>query len=180
MNSTHKKEKWIQRWKSIVHINEECYILQNNEKLEKKNRFKTCKQPKRLLKCTLKLNDMLKKVFENNLVSIRKNKVTLTLFKPAYDGTCVLEFGKVLRYEFHYGHIKNKYGNNSRLLFRDTDTFMYKIKTEDVYEYFSNDKEMFDFRNYLSKSKYYIDLNKLVVGKMKVESGGVAIESCLT
>ena len=39
---------------------------------------------------------------------------------------------------------------------------------------------MFDFRNYLSKSKYYIDLNKLVVGKMKVESGGVAIESCLT
>ena len=78
---------------------------------------------------------MLKKVFENNLVSIRKNKVTLTLFKPAYDGTCILEFGKVLRYEFHYGHIKNKYGNNSRLLFRDTDTFMYKIKTEDVYEY---------------------------------------------
>ena len=123
---------------------------------------------------------MLKKVFENNLVSIRKNKVTLTLFKPAYDGTCILEFGKVLRYEFHYGHIKNKYGNNSRLLFRDTDTFMYKIKTEDVYEYFSNDKEMFDFRNYLSKSKYYIDLNKLVVGKMEVESGGVAIESCLT
>ena len=29
------------------------------------------------------------------------------------------------------------------------------------------DKEMFDFRNYLIKSKYYDNANKLVVGKMK-------------
>ena len=32
---------------------------------------------------------------------------------------------------------------------------MYEIKTEDVYEYFSSDKEMFDFSIYLTKSKYY-------------------------
>ena len=31
---------------------------------------------------------------------------------------------------------------------------MYGIKIEDVYEYFSGDKEMFDFDNYLTKSKY--------------------------
>ena len=43
---------------------------------------------------------------------------------------------------------------------------MYEIKTKDVYKDFSKDKEMFDFRNYLSKSKYYDDSNKLVVGKM--------------
>ena len=41
----------------------------------------------------------------------------------------------------------NKYGNNSRLLFTDTDSLMYEIKTEDVYEDFSNDKEMFDVSN---------------------------------
>ena len=34
----------------------------------------------------------------------------------------------------------NKFGNNSRLLFTDTDCLMYGIKTEDVYEDFSNDK----------------------------------------
>ena len=70
-------------------------------------------------------------------------------------------------YEFHYGYIKNKYGNNSRLLFAGVDSLMYDFKTEDVYEYFSNDKEMFDFSNYLSKSKYYDNSNKLMVGKMK-------------
>ena len=39
------------------------------------------------------------------------------------------------------------YGNNSRLLFTDTDSLMYEMKTEDVHEDFSNDKEMFDFSN---------------------------------
>ena len=41
------------------------------------------------------------------------------------------------------------------------------LKIEDVYEDFSKDKEMFDFNNYLAKSKYYNGINKLVVGKTK-------------
>ena len=35
-------------------------------------------------------------------------------------------------YEFHYDYIKNEYSNNSRLLFTDTDSLMYEIKTEDI------------------------------------------------
>ena len=58
-------------------------------------------------------------------------------------------------YEFHYDYIKNKYGYNSRLLFLDTNSLMYEIKTKDVYEDFSNDKEMFNFSNYSTKWKYY-------------------------
>ena len=54
-------------------------------------------------------------------------------------------------YEFHYDYIKNKYGYNSRLLFLDTNSLMYEIKTKDVYEDFSNDKEMFNFSNYSTK-----------------------------
>ena len=38
---------------------------------------------------------------------------------------------------------------------------------------------MFDFRNYSTKSKYYDDSNKLVIGKMKDKTGGVAIEEFL-
>ena len=53
---------------------------------------------------------------------------------------------------------------------------MYEIKSEDVYEDFSKDKEMFDFSNYSAKSKYYDDSSKLIVGKMIDETGNVAIE----
>ena len=35
---------------------------------------------------------------------------------------------------------------------------------------------MFDFINYSTKSKYDDNSNKLVIGKMKDETGGVAIE----
>ena len=34
---------------------------------------------------------------------------------------------------------------------------MYEIKTEDVFEELSKDKEMYDFSNYLTESKYYDD-----------------------
>ena len=53
---------------------------------------------------------------------------------------CILELSKVLMYEFHCDYIKNKYGNNSRLLLTDTDSLIYEIKTEDVCKDFSNDK----------------------------------------
>ena len=38
--------------------------------------------------------------------------------------------------KFHYDCIKNKCGNNSRLLFIDTDSLINEIKTEDVYKDF--------------------------------------------
>ena len=78
--------------------------------------------------------------------------------------------------EFYYNYIKSKHGNKSRLLFTDTDSFMYEIKTEDIYETFGNDREMFDFSNYSTKSKYNDNSNKLVTGKMKDETEGDAIE----
>ena len=38
----------------------------------------------------------------------------------------------------------NKYDSKSKLLFVDTDSLMHAIKTEDAYEDFSSEKEMFD------------------------------------
>ena len=70
-----------------------------------------------------------------------------------------MDLNKVLVYESHYNYIKNKYGNNSILLFTDTDSLMYEIKADDVYDDFSKDKEIFAFSNYSAKSKYYDDLD---------------------
>ena len=53
---------------------------------------------------------------------------------------------------------------------------MHEIKTEDIYEDFSSNKELFDFSNYLTKSNLYDNSNKLVIRKLKDETGGVAIE----
>ena len=129
------------------------------------------------LKCTSKPSYVSHKIFDNNLVAIRKSKLPLKPNKEAYTGMCILKLSKVLMYKIHYDYIKNKNDNKSNLLFADTDSLMYEIKTEDVHEDFSSNKEMFDFSNYSTKSKkYYDNSNKLVIGKMKDETGDVVIE----
>ena len=87
---------------------------------------------------------MSQKIFENDLVAIRKRKIRLTLNKP---NMLACAYYKVLMYEYHYDYIKNKYGNKLGLLFTDTDSLIYETKTQDVYEGFSKDKEMFHFSN---------------------------------
>ena len=75
---------------------------------------------------------------------ISKTDSVLTLKKTAYVRTCILELKNIPMYEFHYDYIKNKNGNKSRLLFTDTDSYMYEIKIEKVFVDFSKNKEMFD------------------------------------
>ena len=61
------------------------------------------------------------------------------------------------------------------MLFIDTDSLMYVIETENVYEDkdFCKDKELFGFSNYQKKWEYYDNLNSFIVGKIKDETCGV-------
>ena len=107
--------------------------------------IKLVNNEKDYLKCTSKPCYMSQKIFENSLVATRKIKMALNLDKPAYIGICKLDLSKILMYEFHYDFIKNEYGNKSKILFTDTDSLMYEIKSENVYEDFNTNKKMFDF-----------------------------------
>ena len=89
----------------------------------------------------------------------------------------ILEISKVLMYEFHYDYSKNKYGSKSKLLNSQTlmsHNLMYEM-SEDFYEDFSSNKEMFDVSNFSTKSKCYDNSAKLVLEKMQHESRGVTI-----
>ena len=102
---------------------------------------------------------------------MRKSEVSLKLNKPAWIGRCILELSKVLMYEFHNDDIKINMTTNQNYY---SQTLI--VNVWNVYEEFSSDKEMFNFSNYSTKSKYYYDSNKLVIGKRKDETGGVAIQ----
>ena len=66
------------------------------------------------LKCASKSSYMPHKIFDNNLVAIRKSKITLALSKPAYIVMCILDLSKILMNELHYDYIKNECDNKSR------------------------------------------------------------------
>ena len=76
-------------------------------------------------------------------------------------------------YDFHYNLIKRDF--DAELLFTDTDSVTYEIKSENVYETFFEWKGLFDFSNYSKDSKFFDETNKKVINKMKDEFGGVIV-----
>ena len=76
-------------------------------------------------------------------------------------------------YDFHYNFIKKNFG--AELLFTDTDSLTYEIKSKNVYEEIFKWNDSFDFSNYSKDSKFFNEANKKVIGKMKDEFGGVII-----
>ena len=61
------------------------------------------------------------------------------------------------------------------MLFTDTNILVYEIETNDVYEDFYEDKDLFDFSDYPKDSKFFDAVNKKVVGKLKNEFKGKII-----
>ena len=76
-------------------------------------------------------------------------------------------------YDFHYKFIKMNF--DAELLFTDTDSVTYEIKSENVSEEFFKWKDLFDFSNYSKDSKFFYETNKKVIGKIKYEFGGVSV-----
>ena len=128
---------------------------------------------KDFLKYTSKPTHLTHKIFDKNYAAIHEIKPVLTLKKPIYLGFTVLELSKWLMYDFHYNFIKKHF--DAELLFTDTDSLTYEIKSEDVYEEFFKHKHLFDFSNYPEDSKFFDPTNKKVIGKMKEVFEGKAI-----
>ena len=61
---------------------------------------------------------------------------------------------------------------NVKLLFTDTGSLIYEIETNDIYEDFTEDKNLFDFYDYPQNSKFFDLPNEKVIGKTKEKFGG--------
>ena len=90
----------------------------------------------------------------------------------------ILDMSKSLMYDFHYNYIKTKYGDKETLLFTDTDSLAYEIKTKDLYKDINPDIEKrFDTGDYPTNhpSGIKTGLNSKVLGMFKDEAGGKQI-----
>ena len=72
------------------------------------------------------------KIFGKNYAAIHEIKLVLILNKPIYVGFTVLDLSKWKMYDFHYNFIKKNF--DAELLFTDTDSLTYEIKSKNVHE----------------------------------------------
>ena len=106
-----------------------------------------------------------------SIIEMKRTKVKMN--KPIYLGLSILEISKILMYEFWYDYMKPKYGNNVKLCYMDTDSFIMSIKAEEFYRDIANDVEKrFDTSNYEVDRPLPTGKDKKVIGLMKDELGG--------
>ena len=113
-------------------------------------------------------------IFDPNLVAIHMKKTEVYFNKPIYVGQAILDLSKTLMYDFHYNYIQEKFPK-ANLLFTDTDSLMYKIRTDDFYNDIAHDiKDKFDTSDYPPdhKSGILTGVNKKVIGMFKDEVAG--------
>ena len=184
-------KKYIQlntdlRTKGTTDFEKDFFKLMNNSVFGKtmenvRNRvdIRLVNDEKKWNKLAQKHNFKSATIFSENLVAVHMERTSVKLNKPIYLGMSILDLSKTLMYDFHYEYIKPKYGENARLLFTDTDSLCYEIKTEDFFKDISNDvHEKFDTSN-LGKSHpsgIPTGINKKVIGMMKLETGAKQIE----
>ena len=72
------------------------------------------------------------KIFGKDYAAIREIKPVLILNKPIYVRFTVLDLSKWKMHDFHYNFMKKNF--DTELLFTDTESFTYEIKSENVYE----------------------------------------------
>ena len=162
------------------------YKLMNNsvfgktmENIRNRVNIKLVNTGEQFKKLTAKPNYESRKILNDNdnesLVSVHMKKTSLTMNKPVYLGMSILDLSKTLMYDFHYNYIIAKYGNRAKLLFTDTDSFLYEIQTEDFYKDISGDvKDRFDTSEYPEghPSGIPTGINKKVLGMYKDEAKG--------
>ena len=114
-----------------------------------------------------------------SIIEMKKSKVKMN--KPIYLGLSILEISKILIYEFWYDYMKPKYGNDVKLCYIYTDSFVMNIKTNDFYKDISSDVDnKFDTSNYEVNRPLPMGKNKKVISLMKDELGGEIITEFIT
>ena len=107
-----------------------------------------------------------------DLMGCEMGKIKVVMNKPVYLGQAILDLSKLIMYEFHYDYILPKYGDNIKLSYMDTDSFVYDIEAKDFNKDIAGDVEArFDTSGYCDRP-LPVGKNKMVIGLMKDELGG--------
>ena len=148
------------------------------ENIRKRQNIHLIDDRKKALRLSSRPNFDRYTIFDKNLIAIHMLKTEVYFNKPVYVGQAILDLSKTLMFNFHYTYMKKKYGNKAELLFTDTNSLMYQIKTKDFYLDICPDvREKFDTSDYplIHPSGIITGVNKKVIGMFKDEVAGKQI-----
>jgi len=97
--------------------------------------------------------------------------------KPIYVGMCILDISKTCLYEFHHDYMLPMYHEKYKVMYTNTDSLIYLIECNDVYDIMKRNISRFDTSDYAVNNAYDIPfINKQVPSLIKDESNNAMIE----
>ena len=142
------------------------------ENVRKHGDYEIANTPERFQKLVNKLLFKHRHIINEDLVIVEKDKRTVEVNKPIFWGMSILDYSKIHMYSFYFDVLKPKYDNKIRLVYADTDRYVVKVETDDLYEDFKEINEYMGFSDYPPKHPNYDKTNKKVLGKFKAEMNG--------
>ena len=143
------------RQKAKNNFEKHFFKLMNNavfgkimENLIKHRDIKIVKAERRRNSLVLEPNYHTAKFFTENVRVTEMKKPQITMNNPVYFGLSLLDLSKTVMC-YGYGYIKPKNGENAKLCYVNTDSFITHVKTDDIYKDIAEDVgTRFDTSNY--------------------------------
>ncbi len=105
------------------------------------------------------------------LYLIETHKTKIVYDKPVYVGCAVLDLSKLHMMDFHYNVMQEAFGDKAKVIYSDTDSYVYEIENENAYQWIAENKQWFDLSASLREEMKDPE-NEQVLGKFKDELHG--------
>ena len=79
------------------------------------------------------------KRFTENLSATEMKETKILMNKSVYLGLSILSLSKTVIYHFQYDYLKQKYVENVKFCYMDTDSFIVHVKTDYIYKGITKD-----------------------------------------
>jgi hypothetical protein len=110
------------------------------------------------------------KIINSNLIAVFLKQSTVHLNKPIIVGASILEASKRVMYDLYYNVLQKYFGKDSiSVVFSDTDSFLCRMRTNNLTRDLKNLEHVFDFSNYPVSHVLYDDTKKSLPGLLKDE-----------
>ena len=103
-------------------------------------------------------------------VSFAPSKVVWS--RPTPEGASILDLSKLSLYKFHYDEMKPRFGDKIKVCYKDTDSLLYTVETENLYSEMATFKHLLDLSDYPEEHFLHDKTNKKVPLTMTDELQG--------
>ena len=100
------------------------------ENLRNRRQTRFLSTPMEAKVCTLKPNFQNFRIIHNTLVSVNLTQSSIFWNKPTPVGAAILDLSKVVLYDFHYNEMKLRFGSSLTVVYKDTESLLYRIQTQ--------------------------------------------------